>query len=110
MPSRGRVRKAAEQHSRVIDVDSGWNGADKSNQFLAGDNPDSTVPLGQPARRTQRPGEETHFRSHVPSKVPCVPAAASRLPVLPWDALRPASTARHSPGVCRQEDERVTAM
>lgn len=86
-----------QQHSRVIDVDGGWNRADKSHQLLAGDHSDPTVPLGQPAWRTQCPGEGTHL-SHLPPTVPGVPAQP---PTLPWDTLSPARW---------QEDERVTGM
>lgn len=96
--ARGRMRKAVEQHSRVIDVDGGWNRADKSHQLLAGDHSDPTVPLGQPAWRTQCPGEGTHLSSHLPSKVPGVPAPASH------------PTLGHPVSCSQQEDERVTAM
>lgn len=42
----------------VIDVDGGRNGTDKANQLLVGVNPHSTVPLRQPARRSQGPEED----------------------------------------------------
>lgn len=79
MPS--RMRNSTEQHLRVIDVDCGWYRADKSNQLLAGDNSDTTVPLGQPAWGTQGPGKEAVVTSHLRSPVHLLLPPTS-LPVL----------------------------
>lgn len=45
-------------HLHVIDVNGGRNGTDKADQLLVGVNPHSTVPLRQPARRSQGPEED----------------------------------------------------
>lgn len=55
---RACVVRACVCDSRVVDVDISRNGTDETDQFLIGGNPHPTMPLGQPAWRTQRPERE----------------------------------------------------
>lgn len=98
------MRNSCEQNLRFIDVDGGRNRTDKPNQLLAGDHSDTTVPLGQPAWGTQRPGGETHavVTAHSTPKVLHAPPAASLKH--PQTCSRPL---RH-PGRRTRGDHRVT--
>lgn len=58
----GRCDRNIDIHSgqdfislHIVDANVGWNGADESHKLLVGVHPHTTMPLWQPAWRSQRP-------------------------------------------------------